>query len=315
MTPEAIVETALADGLSLIAITDHNEILNVERAIKASERVSLTVIPGVELSTAQGHLLCYLPSLAALQDLHGKLDIADRGSESSRCRNSLLDCLILLETFGGFGILAHLDIESGFEVLNPGAGAHKADVLNHPSLLGIELKHPSSPISYAPGDPVSERVRLGRSRIEKLRLGSKQFLARVLNSDAHTLAALGRNAEQQKRLTRYKMDSASFQGLKLALEDADARVRLEDQVPTSVPYILGVSIEGGFLSGQVVQFSSNLNCIIGGRGTGKSTAFEAVRCLTATATDNKVVDSEVWPDDLQLFWQDQARQHHSLLSL
>jgi hypothetical protein len=66
------------------------------------------------------------------------------------------------------------------------------------------------------------------------------------------------------------------------------------------------------MSGQAVQFSPNLNCIIGGRGTGKSTAFEAVRCLVGNPTESSVVDSEVWPDELHLCWQDQAGQQHTL---
>jgi hypothetical protein len=51
-------------GLSVIAITDHNEIGNVEAGIQAAG-TDLLVVPGVELSTPQGHLLCYLPDLEA----------------------------------------------------------------------------------------------------------------------------------------------------------------------------------------------------------------------------------------------------------
>jgi DNA repair ATPase RecN len=62
----------------------------------------------------------------------------------------------------------------------------------------------------------------------------------------------------------------------------------------------------------VAQFSPNLNCIIGGRGTGKSTIFEAVRCIALDRSESKVVDSEVWPDELHVVWCDQAGQHHTL---
>ena len=161
-----------------------------------------------------------------------------------------------------------------------------------------QLKSAASPIAFADGDPDPERARMGRERIRRLGLGSKQNLARVLNSDTHTLEALGRNAEQARKVTRYKMDTPSFDGLRLALEDADARVRIEDQIPQAMPRVLGVSLGGGFLSGQTIQFSPNLNCIIGGRGTGKSTAFEAVRCLSDDESDSKIIDSEVWPDQL-----------------
>jgi len=76
---------------------------------------------------------------------------------------------------------------------------------------------------------------------------------------------------------------------------------------------MGVRIDGGFLSGQVIHFSPNLNCIIGGRGTGKSTAFEAVRCIAGDDSASKVIDSEVWPDELHLFWRDEVGQQHTLL--
>lgn len=312
MTPAAIVATAKQEGLRLIAVTDHNEIINVEAAIEAGEREGVYVVPGVELSTSQGHILCYLPTLTALQTFYGHLSIADRGLGNSRCQQSLLECLNLVVAGGGFAVLAHIDVAAGFEFEVPGASPHKLDVLCHGGLLGIELKHAASGISYADSDPDGVRRSIGAERIARLRLGTKQSLARVLNSDAHSLLALGRNAEAAKRVTRYKMDAPSFQALRLALEDADARVRIEDLIPEAVPRILGIRMDGGFLGGECIQFSPNLNCIIGGRGTGKSTTFEAVRALDAAPSESKVIDSEVWPQELNLYWQDKAGQTHSL---
>src|SRR5262249_8030427 len=143
---------------------------------------------------------------------------------------------------GGFGVLAHVDIASGFEIENPGASPHKVDVLCHRALLGIELKHASSDISYSPSDPNSDRIAIGKERIRRLGLGINQSLARVVNSDAHNLAALGHNAQSLRRVTRYKMDTPSFEALRIALEDADARVRIEDLVPPTIPRILGISM-------------------------------------------------------------------------
>jgi energy-coupling factor transporter ATP-binding protein EcfA2 len=148
--------------------------------------------------------------------------------------------------------------------------------------------------------------------VSRLNLGSKQFLARVLNSDAHTLKALGRNAQGDKKVTRIKMHQPSFEALRIALKDSDARIRIEDQIPPTVPFVLGMSFDGGFLNEQTVHFSPNLNCIIGGRGTGKSTAFEAVRCLSGQPTGSDIVDSEIWPSQLDLFWRDRAEQVHAL---
>lgn len=181
-------------------------------------------------------------------------------------------------------------------------------MLVHPALLGIELRSAASDISYGNSDPDAERAAFGKRRAEKLGLGQGQRLARVLFSDSHSLTALGHNAQGDKRVTRIKMDKPSFEGLRLAMIDPDARVRLEDEIPTSVPYIMGVKLEGGFLDGQTVHFSRNLTCIIGGRGAGKSTLFEAARSAAETQSDSPIVDSEAWPQSLHLVWVDEAGQ-------
>jgi len=247
-----------------------------------------------------------------LRRFHGQISVAESGLPTSHCQQSIFECLNLIEALGGFGILAHVDVATGFEIEVPRPTRHKLNVLCHRALLGIELKEANSQISYSPGDPNAERANAGVERIKRLHLGSSQNLARVLNSDSHTLDALGRNAENARKVTRYKMDSPSFDALRVALEDADARVRIEDLVPQAVPKILGMRMDGGFLTNQVIQFSPNLNCIIGGRGTGKSLTFESVRCLVGEPSDAKIIDSEVWPEELYLFWQDRAGQRHNL---
>lgn len=315
MTPENIVATAVRHGLGVLAVTDHNEIANVAPTIHAARGKDLLVIPGVELSTPQGHLLAYLPSVDALARFHGRLDIVDRGKPTSRCQNAIVDCLNSVRALGGFGILAHVDVQSGFEVENSGGSPHKLDVLCHAALLGIEVKKASSDISYAEGDTDPTRVQAGKTRIERLALGEKQFLARVLFSDSHTLRLLGHNAAGDKKVTRVKMEAPSFDALRIALEDADARVRIEELVPAAVPHILGVRFTGGFLDGQAIHLSPNLNCIIGGRGTGKSTTFEALGCLCGQASESSVIDSEVWPSELSLYWRDAAGVDHSLQKL
>lgn len=313
MTPENIVATAVSERISIISIADHNDISNVKQAIEIGARSNVIVIPGIELSTAQGHLLCYLPDHPRLVKFFASLDIVDQGLPTSRCQQSIIECLNAVNVHGGFGILAHVDVGSGFEHDNPGGSPHKADVICHPALAGIELKHASSSIHYSPSDDQVQRAQMGQQRIERLGLGSRQYLARVMNSDSHALTALGRNASNDQRITRYKMDTPSFAALKIALQDADARVRIEDLIPQAVPHVVGIAMEGGFLDNQVIQFSRNLNCIIGGRGTGKSTTFEGVRCLVGTNDESgKVVDSEVWPDIIHFIWQDKAGQRHLL---
>lgn len=313
MTPEAIVDTAIKEKLFVIAITDHNEITNVDRALAAAKGKQLLVVPGVELTTPQGHLLVYFENQEELGNFYGKLSFAGRGGKDSRCQTAILDCLRLIDPSKGFGILAHVDGGGGFEEVVPGYSPAKSDVISHQALLGIELRSATSTISYSSSDPEPLRAEFGKKRIAALGLGESQFLARVLFSDSHTLGFLGKNAQGNRKLTRIKMDSCTFNGIRVALLDADARIRLEDEIPQTVPRLAGIKLHGGFLDGQIIHFSKNLNCIIGGRGAGKSTAFQAARILASSPSDNKLIDSEVWPDKIELEWLDQVGQRHSLL--
>jgi hypothetical protein len=233
----------------------------------------------VELTTPQGHLLVYFDAYEHLERFHGRLPLADRGTPNSRCQIGILECLKAIDSKHGFAVLAHVEGGAGFESTLSGFPPYKTDVLVSPSLLGVELKDAHSVVSYGAFDPEQQRVRLGNKRIAALGLGEKQYLARVLFSDAHSVATLGKNAQGNRKLTRIKMDSPSFNGIRIALQDADARIRLEDETPQSVPYIPGIKLEGGFLDGQAVHLSRNLNCLIGGRGAGKSTIFEAARVI------------------------------------
>jgi len=54
-SPEEILRRAEAEGLDVIAITDHDSVDGAKRALAIPSRV--LVIPGIEVSTKQGHLL------------------------------------------------------------------------------------------------------------------------------------------------------------------------------------------------------------------------------------------------------------------
>jgi hypothetical protein len=52
--------------------------------------------------------------------------------------------------------------------------------------------------------------------------------------------------------------------------------------------VLRLSVTGGFLAGQTLEFADGLNCLIGGRGAGKTTALEFVRFGLGLMPDPKV---------------------------
>ncbi len=63
MTPRAIVDIALEQGLDVIAICDHNSARNTAATRRATRGSGLTVIPGMEITTSEEvHLLGLFPS-------------------------------------------------------------------------------------------------------------------------------------------------------------------------------------------------------------------------------------------------------------
>lgn len=312
-TPTAIVDTAQREGLAIISLTDHNEIANVPAAVEAGRAAGILVIPGVELSTPEGHLLCYAPTPDALERFFNRLQIADRRTAKCRCQTGALQCLEQIAAEGGFGVLAHIELEGAFEANMPRLTPAKLDILCHPALEGFEVTRADCAILYDHRDANLDRKNSALERIRRLNLGSEQYLARVLNSDAHTLNAVGRNASRDRRITRYKMEAPTFEGLRLAFKTADTRIRIEESLPSVVPMVQSVHFQGAFLDGQAINFSPNLTCIIGGRGSGKSTAFESICLIGGSNLDEvTVIDSDVWPEIVSLFYLDETGQSHSL---
>jgi predicted metal-dependent phosphoesterase TrpH len=58
-TVPAVLEAARQAGLDVIAITDHDTMAGARRARDLVPRYGIRVIPGIEISTSEGHLLAY----------------------------------------------------------------------------------------------------------------------------------------------------------------------------------------------------------------------------------------------------------------
>ena len=64
MTPQMIVDCAIAKELDCIAITDHNICGNCLAAMKYAEDKDLIVLPGMELQTSEEiHVICLFPTI------------------------------------------------------------------------------------------------------------------------------------------------------------------------------------------------------------------------------------------------------------
>jgi hypothetical protein len=74
-----------------------------------------------------------------------------------------------------------------------------------------------------------------------------------------------------------------MEGLRQAFLDPGSRIRLNpkagDLEPELHAELVALAWEGGFLDGVAIHFNPNLNVLVGGRGTGKSTVIESIRTV------------------------------------
>lgn len=107
--------------------------------------------------------------------------------------------------------------------------------------------------------------------------GETKWVATTLTFDAHCV-------EEFKRphcTTHIKMTSLGLRDLSEALKFPDTRIRFPENLPDPpLPRVLGIQIKGGdsaFFKDLTIATAENLSCIIGVRGSGKSTIVEAIR--------------------------------------
>lgn len=305
-TPNAIVDTAIAKGLKVISITDHNEYMNSMLAVQYSVGKDILVIPGIEVSTTQGHLLLYFETTDNLRSFYGTLTF---NNDKSFCNQGIVECLQKANTYKGIGVLAHITLDSGFEKTIQRFGPQMEQIFKCQNLLGLEIMRKEESVLYTDQDTSQDHKNLLNIWRDANDHKLHRDFAKLMSSDSHELTKLGSNADGNNRLTRLKLTELSFRSFRNALLSSESRVRLEDEIPEQRPLIRHVKIDGELLNGVDIDLSPNLTCIIGSRGAGKSTLLESIRETTGNHSFSKICDSEVWPQVINLDYVDEVGQH------
>jgi energy-coupling factor transporter ATP-binding protein EcfA2 len=255
----------------------------------------MLVLPGIEVTTADGHLVALFDpdQVLELEDFArpASLELITLADRSERSRRSMADLINDVAQRGGLTILAHVDTDVTGSRPNP---ASINDILSQPGLTAIEYIDQTNVHWFSDADPDNVRRQAWVNRTRAL--GENGRLARVMSSDAHDPALVGLD-EPRKVLTRLRLDELNFVAVRNALAHyPDARCRLEVELPPAYSQLVSARFEGGFLDGVSIDFSPNLTCIIGGRGSGKSTALRAITYALGADIDDEIDGHDNMPD-------------------
>lgn len=209
--------------------------------------------------------------------------IANRENENTRCRYNLETVLQKLSDHENNGrdsfiILAHVEQNSGFFNELDGGRIQQLisnDLFRH-FVLGFQKVR-----TY-------DKVTIWNNWF------NKKLLAFVEGSDCKSLDEIGK-AQQQKseeKKTFIKLGDFNFEALKFALTDFDNRISPNTKPEIKNAYIKSIVFEGGLLEGTRIDFSPELNNLIGIRGSGKSSLFEVLRYVLGISLPVNAADPD-----------------------
>ncbi|WP_254862275.1 TrlF family AAA-like ATPase [Halovivax gelatinilyticus] len=267
VSAEELVDAFEEKGLELVAVTDHNTAEYYDKLAAAAEGSSVTVLPGVEITTGQSgehqiHMTAIFPpeQADAIDNLLYEIGVEGEPEEAIADKTIPGICDAVRE-FDGLPILAHIDANAGaHHELSKRKNPTRQNVFDNEKVTALEI------ISLETESEFPE-------------------FTHIRSSDAHSLSQLGRG------YTYLKMSTPSFEGLRTALSDPESRVSLEGK-HTTHPSVDGLLVEDGFLQNRHLQFNKNLNCLIGGKGTGKSSVIEHIRYALDIEPRSETIEKE-----------------------
>lgn len=275
----AIVDKALSLGISVLAVTDHNDVSGVPAFRAAAASRALHVFPGFELSSSEGvHVLCLYPPDAEQDQLGrylGAFDITNTTPSTDLSSMSLVEILAKVREQGGVTVAAHVTSDQG-GMLKVLKGRARVRAWRSEHLLAIQIPGPVADLPHDLRQIVDNRnVDYRRSDAPEEQLAIAAVNAKDIVKPA--------DLEDRAATCWIKMSHVSIEGLRQAFLDPGSRIRLNPTErklePEEHAELLSLAWEGGFLDGAEVGFNPNLNVLVGGRGTGKSTIIESVRAV------------------------------------
>lgn len=270
----ALVAALVGATIKVIAITDHWRARTAASLRDAAEAAGITVFPGFEAATnASHHILCLFNPGTALAELDmlaghlkGLIGPVPNG-ENGIGAKSMEELVQLVQcpdnpARRGICIAAHVTNANGILADNGelSSKAWKCKELYAAAVPG------------AIGDLLPGKLDIAQNGQPQYR--RERLLALVNARDINGPA----DVAERSASCCIKLADLTVEGLRQAFLDPASRIRLDSEAaPAGHMELLAAAWEGGKLDGLLLHFNANLNVLIGGRGTGKSSILETLR--------------------------------------
>lgn len=329
VTPEMWVQACLDQQLDCVAVTDHNTNGWIDSVKAAAQGKSLTIFPGVELTcdSSKVHLLIIFDKSKTGQDVYDFLICCgikheEFASPEACCKMSCLDVIDIAKEAGALVIPAHIDEFNGLGLLSKKS---IKDFFLHEEIMAAqivnpEFRNPALLINDEYAKKYNEKYGraegvIGIDQIKGHHVCVQEAVQKGIvlvsfsdNPDSedpskHGLSGIG------KRYTWLKMDkNPTLEGIRQALMISERVKNCYDS--TFIPYkepslwIKAIEVTGTTLTKANdlfrVDFNPQLNAIIGGRGSGKSSVFRFLRGAFKKINDIKGLP-EIWEEQEKFF--------------
>lgn len=262
-----LLKATLENDIKIVGLAGHGNVDAVDAIRILFSQHNIIVLPGFEItSTEKAHFVCLFAEDTTTVKLNrylGSLGLTnpDDGVWPSNLGGN--DLIAKVEELGGFIYAAHCTHESG--------------VLSQNLVHVWQDRHLKAAQIAGTLDDLKNEENNGYRQVllNKNPDYKREIPVGIINAKD---VAKPKDLANPRASCLIKMTRPSFESFKLAFQDPDSRVRLNsDRAEEYYSRIEKLKITGGYLDKLEIDFSENLNAIIGGRGTGKSTLLESIR--------------------------------------
>lgn len=268
----AIIAACQDAGIEVIGVTDHYRVQESAGLIAAARAAGLYAFNGFEAVTKDGvHFLCLFDfdrDARSLERCIGECGIQDTAAASPTGNLDSLELLASAKKWGAICIAAHAASDGG--LLRKLSGQSRVNVWKAEDLLLACTI--AGPIDQA---PENVRAILDNKDAQYKR---NRPVAVINAADVND----PKDLEKESASCFIKMSTVSVEAFRQAFLDPLSRIRLaSDPQPEPHAEFIAMTWQGGFLADTAVHFNGNLNVLVGGRGSGKSTVIESLRYVLA----------------------------------